>query len=99
MSGRCIDATARRCSVALAGQSLCTEVLKILWAVRKIRALVRCGATPSLAKGVLRVCRMAAAVAKDGAAHENSSQCIASAMHVCNWIVDSEKLFARCRLA
>ena len=99
MSGRCIGATVRRYSVALAGQGLRTKVLKILWADRNVRALVRCGATPSPAKGVLSVCRIAAVVAKDGAAHENSSRCIASALHVCNWIVASERFFARCRLA
>ena len=99
MFGRCVGATVRRHNEALAGQSLRTTVFKNLQADRIVRALVRCGATPSPAKGVLSVCLHVALVAKDGAAHENSSQCIASAMHVCNWIVASERFFARCRLA
>ena len=95
MLGRCFGATVTKQSVALAGQSLRTTVIKNLRTDRIVRALVRCGATPSPTKGVLCVCRIAAVIAKDGAAHVDGCRRIAPVMHVCNWVAASKCDFVR----
>ena len=96
MFGRCVGATVKIQSVALAGQSLRTTVFKNLRTDRIVRALVQFGATPSPTKGVLCVCRIAAVIAKDGAAHVDGCRCIAPVMHVCNWVAASKCDFVLC---